>query len=418
MRIGVPLLVFPALALLAGCSNRDRANPLDPANPNTGGAPSGFVALAGDGRVDLHWNSVSASSGLLGFHLYRKTPIDADYRSIAVLPPSSTGYADLGALNGLDHRYRLYYVSDDGTDRQPGVEDVATPGRVRIWVVDGGRDALYRVTPDGRRIAATYTGFNAPSEVAVDSVSGAVWVSDSFGGRVVVLNPATNVRITIPGLVTPSGLAVDPLARVTWVCDEGGGRVYAFDPIGDPSGAALEPLDVPIAAAVDVFDRSVLVCERNANKLRRYASDHSLLATIAINRPSRVAVDSLTRRAWVTSFESGTLSSVLPSFTGLEHTISGLQGPIGVAVDARRGRIWVAESTIGRATAYDRSGNVLIRATSLPQVREVAIEPESGEVWAVLPNDGKLVRLTPAGTVRQWLTTFSQPLGVAIDPGR
>ncbi len=414
MRVVAALLT---LLVAAGCSHRDRANPFDPRNPSTRGAPAGFVAIAGDGRIDLHWRPATGS-GLAGFHLYRRTATDTAYRLVsALLSPGSSGYADVGALNGLEHRYRLYFVFADGSDRPPPAEDVATPGRARIWLVDGARGTLIRVAPDGRRVVATYSGFDNPTAVAVDSVTHRVWVADSFGGRAGVLDPASGVTVDIPGLGTPSALAVDPIAQATWIGDEGG-RLFEFDPVGHQLGTTIEPLDLPIGVAVDVFDRSVLVCERGASQLRRFDADHTPIATMSLDRPSRVAIDSLTRRAWITSYEGKTLTRVPPSLTGIEQAIPGFQGPVGIAIDAKHGRVWVADALAGQLVAFDRNGALQFRVSSLLSARDVAVEPESGEVWAVLPDQGALVHLTSGGIVINRLSGFGQPLGVAVDPGR
>jgi DNA-binding beta-propeller fold protein YncE len=375
------------------------------------------MAIAGNGRVDLRWKPV-IGTGLRGFHVYRSTANDPVYHLITgVLAPASTGYADIGLLNGLEHRYLLYFVFEDGSDRDPPAADAATPGRSTGWVVDGSRGTLYRITPDGRRVISTFSGFDGPTAVAVDSVTGHVWIADSFGGRVAILEPSSGVSVNIPGVGTPSTMAVDPLDRVTWVCDESG-RLLAFDPNGDPSGSVIEPLSLPIGAAVDVFDRSVVVCERSGNRLRRYGSDHSLLGALTVDRPSRVAIDSVTRRIWVTSFEGKTVVRVPPSMSAIESTTPGFQGPIGVAVDTHRGRIWVADAVAGQVVALDRNGTVEFRVSGLTDVRELAIEPESGDVWAVLPDRGELVHLSSAGVIVRRLTGFGQPLDVAIDPGR
>jgi hypothetical protein len=51
-------------------------------------------------------------------------------------------------------------------------------------------------------------------------------------------------------------------------------------------------------------------------------------------------------------------------------------------------------------------------------VRDVAVDQDTGDVWAVCPDRGELVHLTTAGVIRNRLTVFGQPLGVAVDPGR
>jgi DNA-binding beta-propeller fold protein YncE len=284
-------------------------------------------------------------------------------------------------------------------------------------VVDGNRGTLVRVTPDGRHVVATFGGFLGPVAVGVDSVSGHVWVADADGGRVGIVDPTTGVTTNIPGVGFPSALAVDPLARVTWVSDEGG-HLRAFDPSGDPLGSVIEPLVLPAGVAVDVFDRSVVVCERGANRLRRYDTGDTLLASLTVPHPWRVAIDSVTRRCWVTSYESRTLYKVPPSLDGIEASVPAFQGPQGVAVDAVRGRIWVADAIAGELVALDRNGTVQFRVGAMTGVREIDVDRESGDVWAVLPGRGELVRVSSAGQVLTRLHAFENPLGVAVDPGR
>src|SRR4029453_5972282 len=60
-------LLFAALVLVsAGCSNRDRNNPFDPGNPDTGGMPPDFRAIADDRKNTLTWGTV-VSPSLAGF---------------------------------------------------------------------------------------------------------------------------------------------------------------------------------------------------------------------------------------------------------------------------------------------------------------------------------------------------------------
>jgi len=253
--------------------------------------------------------------------------------------------------------------------------------------------------------------------VALDPVRDQAWVSDGFGGRVAILDPSSGRITTRPGFVTPAALVVDVPNGATWVCDEDAGKLWTFDPTGTPFGNPIEPLSLPIGVDVDPFDHSALVTERNGNRLRRFAADHSLLATLTVPLPSRVAVDSLTRRAWVTSFTGHAVYRVPPSFTAIEDTVTGFSGPLGVAVDTRRGLIWVADAVAGQVVGLDRAGAVQVRVGGLPEARDVAVDLETGEVWVTVTGRGEVARLSSGGIVLQRLDAFAQPLGIAVSNG-
>jgi len=407
----VLLLAIAALAMPA-CSERERANPFDPRNRATRGAPVGFVALAGDGRADLSWQAVQGQ-GLVGYQLFRRTAEQSAYQPLSnLIAPTTSRYSDLGLRNGLDHTYRLYYVFDTGLGDRPA-EDTATPGRVKPWVVDGVLGTLSRLTPDGRHLAFVRSGFVGPTGVGVDSTNGTVWVSDGFGGSLTVLDPTTGLTTSLPGLVLPSALAVNSIDHSAWVCDEGGDAVIHFDRSLTQIGL-LEPIQTPDGVAVDPRDGSAWICERGANLVRRYRPDHGLLWSVAVDRPSRVAVDSLTGRGWVTSFESGRVFRVSESGS-VDQIIPGFAGPIGVSVDPRRGRIWVCDARGNEVIVLDRAGSAVFRTGGLSQVRDLAVDVETGEAWAAVPGSGEVVRLSPAGQVMRRLGGLQGPYAVAVD---
>ena len=49
------LAVLALVVLSGGCTDRPRSNPLDPNNPDTGGGPATFTAIAQNGQVELRW---------------------------------------------------------------------------------------------------------------------------------------------------------------------------------------------------------------------------------------------------------------------------------------------------------------------------------------------------------------------------
>lgn len=412
MRRLLPLLI---LAGLAGCSSRARDNPFDPRNPNTHGAPAGFLALADDGRVDLTWAPVFATS-FSGFKLYRETETETTFRAITgLLPPITTHYSDVGLLNGLTHRYRLVYVFPTEGERGTA-EDEATPGPTRPWVADAGAGQLIRLTPDGRHVSTVRGGFSYPSAIAADPVSGWVWISDNAAGVVTILNPWTGTTTAVPGLLGPSTVALNATDHSGWVCDETAGTVFHFDPNGNVLANPLNPIQVPIGVAVDPNDGSVWIAERGASRLRHYSASSVLLGSVTIDRPSRVAVDSVTKEVWVTSFESRQVSRV-SSAGAVDKTIGGFGGPIGIAVDSRRGLVWVADAGADQVWILTRAGDTQSKLGGFSEARDVSVDPVTGDGWIAAPGAGQVARISSAGVLVRLLGGFNTPVAISVDPG-
>ena len=407
------LLAILTLAALAGCSNRSRDNPFDPRNPNTHGAPAGFVALADDERVDLSWAPVLDGS-FSGFRIYRKTDAETTFRAITgLLSPVTTRYSDLGLLNGLTHHYRLVYVFPNLGERGQA-EDEATPGPARPWVADADGSQIERLTPDGRHVAFIRGGFQFPTAIAADPVSGWVWVSDNGAGNVVIFNPGTGTTTTVSSLQSPSTIALNPADHSAWVCDESGGVVQITS--DGNAVASLAPFQTPIGVALNPNDGSLWIAERGGNRLWHYSSSHQLLGSLAIDLPSRVAVDSVTSAVWVTSFETRQVFRV--SSAGVRDlTVGGFGGPIGVTVDSRRGTVWVADAGGNQVVILSRAGDVLARIGGLSEAREVSVDPLTGEGWAVAPGAGQVAVISSAGALLRLLGGLSGPVGISVDPG-
>jgi DNA-binding beta-propeller fold protein YncE len=405
-----------ALTLACGCSTREHSNPFDPGNPNTGGRPAGFVALAGLSRVDLQWQP-SSSTGLLGFRVYRLFEGDTGYVAISsLLPPSATQFSDFGVLNGVDHHYRLYFVFDRGLSSP--AEDVATPGPLQPWIADAGSDALVRLSADGRHIVQRlrFAPGAGTTDVAVDPIAGVLWSCQTFAGTMAVLRPGDPAPVPIvSGLSQPTSLALDLVGHTAWITDEGAGVVDHFTPLGGVAAPAQLPfLDHPLDAAVDRSNGAIWVCERDGNRVRRFLADGTPDWAASLAAPSRVALDSVGSQGWVTSFENGLVVRFASNGAPLD-TITAFEGPIGIAVDSRRGRIWVADAFGGQVVALRRDGSVEWRLAGMPEAREIAVDPATGNGWVTLPGAGSVSLVSPTGQQIRRLGGFSAPQGIALD---
>jgi DNA-binding beta-propeller fold protein YncE len=407
------LIALLAIAGAAGCSKRARVNPFDPDNPTTGGRPAGFVALAGNASVELRWSAATGTS-VRGFQLFRQVAGESTFTALTgIVPPSSTGVYDFGLKNGVDHRYRLYFVFDEGLGPRP-TEDIATPGTQRPWVADGTRHSLMLLTADCRHVALEDPRFEGPTSVASDNGTGAVWVSDELGKSVQLYDPVTLTLTSFTSVSSPTGLLVDPINHTVWVCDQGLNALRHFDPSGGfGTPPQIIPINAPLDVARDAGSRVLWVCERGDNRIGAYSAAGVFAGAVAVDAPSRLAVDSLTHEAWVTSFQRGQVVRISNAPAAVD-TIAGFSGPIGIAIDWRRGRIWVADAFGNQVVALRRDGTVEFRIAGIPEAREIDVDLPSGEAWVTAPGNGSVYRLSPAGVVLQHLGGLSSPDGISL----
>jgi DNA-binding beta-propeller fold protein YncE len=397
---------------LGGCGERQRLNPFDPGNPVTGGRPPGFAALAGNSVVTLQWDRTYAS-GLLGYELFRRVAGETTFKAISgLIPATVTTSGDFGLQNGLDHEYQLYYVFENGKGGQPA-EDVATPGPLEPRVADNGAGATVLITADGRHVRSQDASYTGPTDVAVDPPRGQVWVADTDGGNVVLYIPSLFQHSTLPA-GSPQALALDPVDGSAWVCDGQFNAVLHFLNDGTPASPyMLSSISNPLDDATDPADRSLWVCERGADRVRRFTATGAPAGLVYVVAPSRVAVDSVTHAAWVTSFTTAQVTLVRNT-PAVQDSFGGFSGPIGIAVDARRGRIWVADAVANQVVALQRTGAVEFRTALAGEPREIAVDLTTGNAWITLLTAGQVAVVSPAGTVIRRASGLKRPYGIAL----
>lgn len=416
MRRVVALLALVLLAFAAStCSRRERANPLDAANPESGGAPEGFNAIADFVSVRLVWRP-RADLPIDGFRLYRLAPFDSVYRPLGgVLPPGSSAFFDGGALNDAEFHYRLYYVVN-GELSARFAEDAAEPGRIRAWVGDAAGGRLLRLAPDARDISLARGGYGEPFSVAVTPDFGPVWVADQFAGTVRIVDPTTFNSQLLQGLGGPFTMALDPFDGSAWISDLAG-KVHHYQASGAPgAGNPIDLLQGPRGVATDAGDGTLWVAETQGSRLRRYARDGTPQGSRPLGLPSRVAVDSTTGEAWVTSFDTGWLWRVSPAMTVLDSL--PLSGPIGIALDWRRRIAWVAEAPAGRLAAIDMDTRaVRFRIGGLAGPVDAAVDLDRGEAWVVARDAGRVYRYSATGVLLGSVGGLGEPYEVRLDRG-
>jgi DNA-binding beta-propeller fold protein YncE len=206
---------------------------------------------------------------------------------------------------------------------------------------------------------------------------------------------------------------------MAWVGDDvsGTGQVVQLLPSGSVGSRVLN-VSRPIGIAVDPVDQSLWICERDVNQVMHLDAGMNLIAITPVIAPTRVAVDSATHEAWVTSYTRSKVLRLAANGARLD-SVAGILGPVGVAIDARRGRIWVADFDQGQVVALRRSGAVEVAIARLGGPSFLAVDLASGEVWATLQTARLVVRLSPSGTgsVLRQVSGFTVPYGIGLYAG-
>jgi DNA-binding beta-propeller fold protein YncE len=419
MRAVAALLALLLVTAAGSCSHRERANPLDAANPNTGGAPQGFNAVADEAAVTLNWVA-RPDLAIDGVQIFRLAPGDSLYRALSgVLPASVSQFYDATAQPGLEYHYRIHYVID-GALAGNFAEDLAMPGPLVPWVVDPDRGRLLRLSPDGRDIVVARTGYGSVSALGVTPNHGPLWVADELSGTVDILDPGGLLGPRIRTVVRPAAIALDPVNGNAWVSDRdaSGGAVFHFQPGGSTAlPASLALLDDPVGIATDPDDASLWVTEFNGGRVRHYQGNGLPLGARALLDPARVAVDSTNHEAWVTSIASGWVWRLSPALAVLDSF--RLQSPVGVALDWRRRTAWICDVNGDALVAVDMDTRAeRFRVGGLGNPWDAAVDLSNGEVWIVARGSARAYRISPAGKTIAFVPGLGDPFQIRLDPGR
>ena len=401
---------------LAGCEERLRSNPLDPKNPETGGGPTGFVAIAGNAQVALRWNRAS-SGQLAGFLLERRRHGPNPYVPLGpILPVAATGYDDATVTNDLDYDYRLSFVQPNGAVSGSPVERTARPGQEIAWIADPGADEVVRMTPDGRARVLTLGDVRAVNRVAVQLSGGEIWATEPLDGLARTWNVQGAPLGFFGGLAEPNALAVDPGSLTIWICEETGSRARRFAADGTPL-AVVPGLGLPTDVAITPGGGAWIVDQSRGILLRVSATGARIDSVDVGSDARRLAVDTLDGSVWVSRTGPGEVVHVSAAGAILSRT-PGLPGAYALDIDEFRNQVWVSLDGADAVQVLARSGGApSFRDAGIPRPRGLAVVDRTGECWVVAIQSHELVRIGAAGVVESRYSGLNAPFDVRVDPG-
>ncbi|MEP7028133.1 MAG: hypothetical protein ABI960_06020 [Candidatus Eisenbacteria bacterium] len=416
-RAAVASALAGLVLLIAGCEGRLRSNPLDPQNPDTGGGPTGFLAVAGNQVVNLTWRPAPDNVQLAGFLLERRRHGPDPFVALApVLPTAAASYDDASVVNDIDYDYRLSYILPDGSVSGTPAERPARPGQEIAWVADPGSDEVVRVSPDGRARVFALGGVSSVNRIAVQLSGGEIWATAPIDGRVRVWRSDGRPVYSFNGLAEPNAIAVDPTSLTAWICEELGPRARRWTG-GGVQQATVQSLVLPTDIAVTPGGGAWIVDQGRGWLLRVDAAGMPQDTVDTGPDPRRLAVDTLDGSVWVSRTTANEVVHVSAAGAILART-PGLEGAYAIDIDEFRNQVWVSLDGAGAVQVLARNdGSKKFRVEGLAHPRGVALVDRTGECWVVAIQSHELVRIGSTGVIESRYGGFNAPYDVRVDPG-
>ncbi len=237
----------------------------------------------------------------------------------------------------------------------------AVDGLGRIWIADFGHSRLRVFDPNGGflggwggRGGGEY-GFKELCGVAI--AGDALYVADTWNGRVQAFTTAGVLRASAGELYGPRGITVAPDGRV-WVTDVGNHRVVSYDPLlqdrkivgkkGSGPGEFSSPTGIAAAPSGAIY-----VADTGNKRIQILAPDGTPRGEFAVpgwgeNIEPHLAVDGA-GTIWATDPTSAAVLAFDASGKLLERIVADeagrkFQNPTGIAVDRKNRILYVVNS--------------------------------------------------------------------------
>ncbi|MDI3297932.1 MAG: alkyl hydroperoxide reductase [Bacillota bacterium] len=282
-------------------------------------------------------------------------------------------------------------------------------------------------SPSAEEAEAPPRGLAFPGKLLV--AGDRIWLSDSGHGRVLAFDRSGRLLATVEGLVAPQGLAW--LRDSLWIADPAAGTIWRIPPGESRARPFAEGLRQPWDLATD--GESLWIAMAGAHQIWRAAPpepprpwaglgweglrDGSLAAAM-FAQPSGLAF--ACRHLWVADSEASAIREVDPAGgrvrtwvgSGLfdfgdrdgEAEAARLQHPLGVAWDARRECLYVADTYNGKVKRLDPgSRRVETLARGFHEPGGLAWDAQGDRIFVCDTNDHAVRLLHPEkGSVERW----------------
>lgn len=230
------------------------------------------------------------------------------------------------------------------------------------WVVSEG-DTVYKLHANGAADPTAIQDLTQASAVAVNPVTGVVWIAASAGNTVFRYDPTAEPAMQFtqtPEIKAPTRISINTSNGNVWIAGLDGVRKVSAD--GTEVLAQIIPPDGPANLDIGRFD---------------------------------VAVNPKDGSCWMTDGK-GPIARYDANGNLLANAPPLGEPKGGLSVDYQ-GNVWIADTQHNTIVRLSPTGQELVKLTDVPSPVSPSVNPKDGSVW-VASNNSMLMKLSATGT--------------------
>jgi YVTN family beta-propeller protein len=266
-------------------------------------------------------------------------------------------------------------------------------------VIDGATKTVVTTIPLGR---------NTASAVAVDPVTDSIYVTNVYGNDISVVNGATNtITATIPVGDQPLQVSVDPATDIVYVTNQLSHTVSVINGATNTVTATIAVGVNPNGVGVDPATNTIYVSNLGDNTVSVIdGATNTVTATIrAVPSPRGVGVDPVTETVYVTNILDNTVSVINGITDTVTATVPAGAEPLAVGVDQITDTIYVTNQfgAASSGTVTVINGATRTVAATVPiglYPAGVGVDPATHAAYVANGNDNGVISvITPSSSL-------------------
>jgi YVTN family beta-propeller protein len=306
-----------------------------------------------------------------------------------------------------------------------------TPGAIavdpvtgQIYVANAGSGSVSVIAGSTEAVVATIPVGTTPTAIAVDSLTNTIYVANSGSGNVSVINGATNTVVaTVTVGTSPSAIAVDPLASVVYVANSGTNNLSVIPEATNAVSATVPTGTNPVAVAVNPQKHMIYVANKGSGSVSVISgASNAVSATVAAGtNPVSVAVNPLTNQIYVANNGSNNVT-LIAGATNATTTVAdpNALGPVAVAVNSVTGNAYVANSASNNVTEIATGTNATTTITDphATAPSAVAVNLTTNQIYVANGGSNDITAITGTSNVTTTLSDpgARNPAAIAVNP--